>query len=117
MATKEKAAAGTCPHCQHTIWTDHPYTWCSKCGEPLPDEIKARLPGVPKPAADRSHGGPLTVLGNAVACPICRHDRFWTRETLVESRGLAFMDLDWASPAATNYICARCGHMLWFMKP
>lgn len=32
------------PQCGETIREDHPYSWCSKCGEPLPDSIQHQLP-------------------------------------------------------------------------
>jgi DNA-directed RNA polymerase subunit RPC12/RpoP len=54
-------------------------------------------------------GVPLVVEGNAIACPICRHGRFWMKQTLMP-------DLDWAAPAAETYICTRCGHVLWFLR-
>lgn len=28
-----------CPHCNKLITRDHSYTWCTKCGEPLPENI------------------------------------------------------------------------------
>jgi hypothetical protein len=37
-----------CPNakCGKPIRVDHPYSWCSECGEPLPGGIKAQLPSV-----------------------------------------------------------------------
>lgn len=32
------------PECGEPIQADHPYTWCSECGEPFPEEIKVQLP-------------------------------------------------------------------------
>ena len=116
MAKLEKVAIGSCPHCGKAIRSDHPYPWCAECGQSLPDEIKAKLPALPTAPSAKEPGQPLAVLGNAVHCPICRHDRFVSRTTLLESRAGALLGLDWASPAATNHICTRCGHMLWFMK-
>jgi len=36
----------TCPNpkCGQPIGLDHSYTWCSKCGEELPETIQAQLP-------------------------------------------------------------------------
>lgn len=31
------------PQCGETIREDHPYSWCSKCGERLPDSIQHQL--------------------------------------------------------------------------
>lgn len=58
----------------------------------------------------------LTVLGKKIHCPICDHDRFWSRESLLNSRLATFFDFDWANKSATNHICDRCGHILWFAK-
>ncbi|MEO8083121.1 MAG: hypothetical protein ABI780_04810 [Ardenticatenales bacterium] len=56
----------------------------------------------------------LVVFGRRIACPICGHDRFQESSQLLNSRGLAFLDLSWLSAGAITYACRRCGHMLWF---
>ncbi|MBB4636385.1 zinc ribbon domain-containing protein [Longimicrobium terrae] len=50
---------GHCPNCQTSIRSDHPYAWCSKCGAPLPAELKAglNLPATAKPV-ERKITGP-----------------------------------------------------------
>ena len=58
---------------------------------------------------------PLTVKGRPVVCPVCGHDRFWTRTTLMNTAGATFLGLDWANRSATNYVCGECGHVLWFL--
>jgi hypothetical protein len=55
------------------------------------------------------------VLGQQLRCPICQHDRFGMRRSLLNTRWLTFLNLDWANRRATNVVCARCGHMLWFI--
>ena len=112
MSKADRQEVGHCPHCDAVIWSDHPYTWCSKCGEPLPAELRPAT-AAPRP---REEGTPLVVEGRHVPCPICAHDRFWTRQTLMDTRGAAFFGLDWANPSAENYVCLRCGHVLWFMR-
>ena len=114
MKETERQEVGECPECGAQIWSDHPYAWCSKCGKSLPAEIKARLPGHQSPPAEK--GMVLEVEGKTVPCPICGHDRFWTRKTLMDTRGASFFGVDWASDSAVNYICNRCGHVLWFMR-
>ncbi|HSU14166.1 hypothetical protein [Longimicrobium sp.] len=113
MSKAERQEIGKCPSCGATIWSDHPYAWCSKCGETLPGEIGARLPSA---QVKREEGTSLVVQGRQVPCPICAHDRFWTRKTLMDTRGASFFGIDWANPSAENYICLRCGHVLWFMR-
>jgi len=48
-------------------------------------------------------------------CPICGADRFTQGRSLLNTRGLTFLRLDWANREADNYICASCGHILWFL--
>jgi len=36
----------TCPQCSASIDDSFPYSWCAKCGEPLPKDIQARLPAL-----------------------------------------------------------------------
>lgn len=114
-----------CSRCGAQIWSDHPYAWCSKCGTPLPADIQGRLAtlqGVRKAAADHRAAAEeertttLVVEDRAVPCPVCGHDRYWTRETLISGRVAAFFDVEWAGDAALNYVCARCGHVLWFLR-
>lgn len=114
-----------CSACGARVPEDHPYSWCSKCGKPLPADVQARLAKLqdvqraaadPRRAAEDARTTTLDVDGRAVPCPICGHDRFWTRETVMSGRGAAFFDVEWASPSAVNYVCDRCGHVLWFMR-
>ena len=46
MSNETTEVIANCPNpeCGEPIRVDHPYTWCSECGEPLPEEIKAQLP-------------------------------------------------------------------------
>ncbi len=56
------------------------------------------------------------VGGRPLRCPHCEHDHFWTRRTLMNTRGWTFFKLDWVNREAQNYVCDRCGHILWFMQ-
>ena len=41
-----------------------------------------------------------------------------TRTTLMNTKGVTFFGLEWANKAANNYVCDRCGYVLWFLdKP
>lgn len=51
-----------------------------------------------------------------LVCPICGGDRFWSRKALLASRKFAFFDLEWINRTATNQVCDRCGHILWFLE-
>ena len=39
------------------------------------------------------------------------------RNSLLNTRAATFFNFDWANDEATNYICAQCGYIFWFMKP
>ena len=119
MSKFEMREVARCPKCAERIWSDHPYSWCMKCGEPLPHDIQAQLPALASTQAATAAadaGETLVVAGRQVQCPVCGHDRFWTRQTLMETRGATFFGLEWAGKAATNYICHGCGFVLWFLK-
>jgi DNA-directed RNA polymerase subunit RPC12/RpoP len=114
MKETERRELGQCPHCGAKVWSDHPYAWCSECGKSLPEPLKAHLPAT-RPAREEQ-GTTLQVDGKTVPCPICGHDRFWTRKTLMDTRAASLFGVDWANPSAENYICYRCGHVLWFLR-
>ncbi|RJQ45967.1 MAG: hypothetical protein C4538_07580 [Nitrospiraceae bacterium] len=53
--------------------------------------------------------------GRDMKCPICGHEEFWKRKTLMNTKGLTFWELDWLNKEADNYVCDRCGYILWFL--
>jgi hypothetical protein len=53
---------------------------------------------------------PYEVVGEALHCPICGHDRFHARRMRVETLGRFLLH----RVEPTAYVCAQCGHMLWF---
>jgi C4-type Zn-finger protein len=57
----------------------------------------------------------VSVEGITLACPICKHDMFLTRQTLMNTPAATFFGLDWANRQATNHVCDKCGHVLWFL--
>jgi predicted RNA-binding Zn-ribbon protein involved in translation (DUF1610 family) len=59
--------------------------------------------------------GKHKISGNILECPVCGHNEFWTRRTLMNTPGLTFFGLEWANKTATNYVCNSCGHVLWFL--
>lgn len=54
--------------------------------------------------------------GIKLECAICKNTEFWTRQTLMNTVGLSFFNLDWANKSATNYVCNKCGYVHWFME-
>jgi len=55
------------------------------------------------------------IKGKPLACPICGYNRFLARETLMNTPGMTIMGIEWANKSAQNFICDRCGYILWFM--
>jgi len=53
-------------------------------------------------------------LGKKLECPLCRNDKFWQRETLMNTRGMTYIGIDWMNREAENHICGRCGYIFWF---
>ena len=53
-------------------------------------------------------------------CPICSHDRFLLRKVKIAPKvgffDVLFFNLDVLKDTnATNYICARCHYIFWFL--
>ncbi len=65
--------------------------------------------------ADGKEVGEFEVRGHKLVCPICGSTKFWTRETLMNTVGLTFFDLDWLNKRAHNYVCGTCNYIMWFM--
>ncbi len=58
----------------------------------------------------------IVVQGKKLVCPVCDHKYFYTRKSMLNTRGLTFLNLDWANKSATNYICGHCGYIFWFLN-
>ena len=56
------------------------------------------------------------ILGTKLECPVCGHNRFWSRRTLMNTTGLTFFGIEWANRRAQNYICEQCGYIFWFLQ-
>jgi hypothetical protein len=54
--------------------------------------------------------------GLKLECVICKGNKFWSRQTLMNTVGMSFLNLDWANKSATNYICENCGFIHWFLE-
>lgn len=55
------------------------------------------------------------VAGRQVVCPHCGGTEFESSNAMLNTRGLTFLDLDWANRSATVLICKACGHIEWFL--
>ena len=56
------------------------------------------------------------VRGIALKCPHCANDTFYFREGLLNTAGMEFLDLGWLDQPSSNYICAVCGRIEWFLS-
>ena len=55
------------------------------------------------------------VFDRKLVCPVCENNKFYTRETLMNTAGMAFFNLEFINKTANNYICDKCGYVYWFM--
>lgn len=53
--------------------------------------------------------------GQKLTCLVCRHDRFHERNSLLNTRGATLLGFNWANREATNFVCAQCGYIHWFL--
>lgn len=58
----------------------------------------------------------IKVFDTVLKCQICGYDKFWHRETLMNTAGATFLGFDWANKAADNYVCDKCGYVHWFLQ-
>lgn len=63
---------------------------------------------------DKHQSKEITINGKRLECPVCGNRKFFTRRSLLNTRGLTFFNLDWANRSATNHICDKCGYIFWF---
>jgi predicted nucleic-acid-binding Zn-ribbon protein len=58
----------------------------------------------------------VSVAGVQVRCPHCGGEDFEDRHALVPTRGMTFLGLAFVNRAASVLVCAKCGHMEWFLE-
>ena len=61
-------------------------------------------------------GASYEVADRIVDCSHCGSKRFEKSTAQLNTAGLTFLGLDWANRNATILICARCGHIEWFLE-
>jgi len=57
-----------------------------------------------------------TIDGHSLICPLCGHNRFWKRKTVLITPAAAAWNFLWASKKAVNYICDQCGYIFSFLR-
>jgi hypothetical protein len=53
--------------------------------------------------------------GKRLVCLVCGRNRFHERNALLNTRAATFLRVDWANREATNFVCAECGYVHWFL--
>lgn len=56
------------------------------------------------------------IAGHPVTCTHCSNETFFKRQAAPNGRWVAFFDEAWQNDGADNYICARCGYLMWFFE-
>lgn len=54
------------------------------------------------------------VGGHLVKCPTCGGARFWSRRSVLNTRGATFFGFDWANRGIVNLVCADCTRIVSF---
>ena len=58
---------------------------------------------------------PVTINGKPVQCAHCNNAEFLTRNALLNTRLMTYLNLDWLNKSARVHVCAACGHLEWFL--
>ncbi|MFA4839810.1 MAG: hypothetical protein WC703_10090 [Candidatus Neomarinimicrobiota bacterium] len=87
---------------------------CEHCFEKMSPEEKTSV----HPNWTLHHDGAenQTIDGHPLVCPVCGHDRFWKRKTVLITPAAAAWNFLWASKKAVNYVCDRCGYFYSFLR-
>ena len=107
-----------CPKCSEQYPSHHYFVTENLCRECFVDlsETEQRKIVEANDSLSSADASRRTVDGHDLRCPVCAHDLFWKRQTLLNTPGLTFFGVEWANKRADNYVCDRCGHMLWFLR-
>ena len=89
---------------------------CNSCFDQMSADEKKRLYETKPSKYSREEATSRDIDGHPIICPVCGHDKFWIRKTLMNTPALTFMGFEWANKQADNYICNRCGFILWFLR-
>lgn len=65
---------------------------------------------------DRTYG-PIVVAGHQLSCNVCSHGVFWEHQVQLHTPLMTYLDLEEWNRVADCAVCARCGHIHWFLAP
>ncbi len=57
----------------------------------------------------------IFVKGKKLKCNICDHDKFFYRESQLNTRLASLFDVDFANKKAHCYVCENCTKIQWFL--
>lgn len=60
--------------------------------------------------------GKVMVKGKYLTCNTCDHDRFFYRESQLNTRLASLFDVDFANKKAHCYVCESCTKIQWFLN-
>ncbi len=55
--------------------------------------------------------------GKLIECSHCGNVHFVKSATMLNTRGMTLLGLDWANATASTLICTRCSMIQWFATP
>jgi predicted nucleic-acid-binding Zn-ribbon protein len=107
----------TCTGCGETV--EEGFKFCGHCGQARP-AVPSASSGTEEVEHYRETKRPdgtitVNVFGQELCCAVCGNKTFRERESLLNTVGLTFLNLDWANKTAMNFICSRCGYIFWFL--
>ncbi len=56
------------------------------------------------------------VKGKKLKCNVCDNDKFFYRESQLNTAIASFFDLDFANKKAHCYVCENCTKIQWFLE-
>jgi hypothetical protein len=59
----------------------------------------------------------ILLAGIKLTCKHCAHDRFNTRNALLNTKVLTFFEADWLANTAEVFVCTHCGFLHWVLPP
>ena len=91
-------------------------TICKSCFEKLNEKEKMKAYKNNQTKFAKEESEKKVINGIQLKCPVCKHDKFWNRKSLLNTAAATFFGVEWANKEAQNYICNQCGYIYWFLR-
>jgi len=108
-----------CEKCNQEFPSDYYFetnSICKTCFEKLNEDERSKAYKNNQSEYAKTEVTVQTINGFELECPVCKHDKFWKRKTLMNTPAATFFGVEWANKEAQNYICNRCGYIYWFLR-